>query len=515
MTVTNIYAPVRTAGNGSKTSFSFSFKAQDANSLVVNLVSAAGVKALQTITTHYTVTIDTVNEGGTIEMVTAPAISVAEDLLIEQSVAVTQPTDFPAVGNISKEQLENEFDRRAHIEQEINEKLDRVILNPVETDTGASFNYDLPTPVANRALIYNATADALITSDADFTDLNSAAAGAAASAAAAAADLVLTNADVVLTNADVVLTNADVVTTTADAAAAAASASAAQASVQGLDVEAISTPDDTVKVLAGFFRATDGLTYINVAETVTGTFASASSGTVTRYYLVTVNKTTGAIATSQFNEVTSAGSDPYDDTPQPTAGTFALASVAVDETGTPAIINSEITDLRNRFFTALEADEIAFDNTGTALAATEIQAAVVELDERVTMGTFQYAANGSPTTTVAHGLGKTPRSMQFIMADETSVFNDVGSQSNIFKLYSGSPAGGGNWEGTCTIWATNGQMRCTQGGILWNFALDGDLVNTRYANSLSVDATNFSFGMTTSGTMSDTSSITVKWIAKS
>ena len=186
MTVTNPYEPTRTAGNGVKVAFDFDWKAQDTASLVVNVVDALNDKTLQVLGVDYTAVLNTVSEGGTVTMTVAPPLG--EDVLIEQSTAIQQPTAFPAVGLITKEQLENEFDRRAHIENQINTKIETKFGFPVEIDTGFSpdFDYDVEAPIAGRALIYDPTARKIINSSSDFTDLDSAVAGAEAAEAAAA-----------------------------------------------------------------------------------------------------------------------------------------------------------------------------------------------------------------------------------------------------------------------------------------------------------------------------------------
>ena len=73
MTVSSVYTPVRLDGNGSVVAFAFGFKINDASELKVYLVDdATNTKVLQTITTDYTLVINTTTEGGTVTFVTAP-----------------------------------------------------------------------------------------------------------------------------------------------------------------------------------------------------------------------------------------------------------------------------------------------------------------------------------------------------------------------------------------------------------------------------------------------------------
>ena len=74
MTVTNKTNTVEEAGNGSKVAFTFDFKTPAAGDLEVYEVDGTTLVAtLLTITTHYTVALNTVTEGGTVTYVTAPA----------------------------------------------------------------------------------------------------------------------------------------------------------------------------------------------------------------------------------------------------------------------------------------------------------------------------------------------------------------------------------------------------------------------------------------------------------
>lgn len=76
MTVSTAYAPLNYTGNGSTTVFSVTWPFFT-GSLIVTLVSAAGVETVKTISTHYTVSGGTTADGlpatGSVTMLTAPA----------------------------------------------------------------------------------------------------------------------------------------------------------------------------------------------------------------------------------------------------------------------------------------------------------------------------------------------------------------------------------------------------------------------------------------------------------
>lgn len=220
MTVIDTTRKVKTVGTGSQTAFTFTFPVLDEGDLEINVITTStGVKVLQVITTDYTVSLNTITEGGTVTMIVAPAST--EDLLIVRNVDVTQPTDIPNRGSVQESQLEDAYDRAIMITGQLQEQLDRAALQDI-ADTGS--NFTLPSPEADKLLGWNSAAD-------DFENVVNNAVATAADVVTTNADVVLTNADVVTTNADVVLTNADVVLTNADVVSAAASLAAIRPSM--------------------------------------------------------------------------------------------------------------------------------------------------------------------------------------------------------------------------------------------------------------------------------------------
>lgn len=101
------------AGNGAATAFPFTFKVFEAADIVVLLTNDAGAEITQTLTTHYTVSLNADQEtspGGTVTMVTAPAsgrlLTITSDILQLQAVALTNMGGFyPAVINGALDRL--------------------------------------------------------------------------------------------------------------------------------------------------------------------------------------------------------------------------------------------------------------------------------------------------------------------------------------------------------------------------------------------------------------------------
>jgi hypothetical protein len=98
------------AGNGSTTSFSYTFRCYtDAEIKVILVVDSTGAGTTKTLTTHYSVSKDSDYDGGTVTMVTAPASG--ETLWLIANPSHTQSTDLVASGSFNAETLEARLDR--------------------------------------------------------------------------------------------------------------------------------------------------------------------------------------------------------------------------------------------------------------------------------------------------------------------------------------------------------------------------------------------------------------------
>lgn len=220
MTIQNTTRKVRSDGNGSVTAFSFPFKIFSASELEVYKVNkTTQVATLQTLTTHYTVSINTITEGGTVTFVTAPTSN--EEAFIRRVLARTQLTDIPNVGSLRETQLENQFDREVMILQELEEELSRTVKLPT---TSALDSIEFPEPEADKVLAWNDTEDGLE----NVTNPATAATEAAASAAAAASSASAASSSATSAASSASAASSSASSASASAAAAAASAASAE-----------------------------------------------------------------------------------------------------------------------------------------------------------------------------------------------------------------------------------------------------------------------------------------------
>ena len=211
------------AMNGIATNFAFTFRA------LVAFPEAIKATILDTTTDietnlikddpgadGYTVSIDADGIGGSIDVIDSRSadytITIYREYDLEQLANYADYNSFPA------ETVENSYDLRCMVEQQLNEILTRTLAYPL---TAVGLSTVLPLPDAGKALLWNATADALENSTDDFndivTDATAQAAAAAASAlassnsaAASAASAVLSADQVALAAAQVALAATEV-----------------------------------------------------------------------------------------------------------------------------------------------------------------------------------------------------------------------------------------------------------------------------------------------------------------
>jgi hypothetical protein len=146
MTVSSTTTKVSYAGNGATTVFAYTFKIFAAADLEVVLRSAAGVEAVQTITTHYTVSGAGADAGGNVTFVTAPASGVT--VIIRRALALTQGTDYVENDPFPANSHEDALDRLTFITQQMQEELDRSIKASV---TNTISTVEFSTSAADRA----------------------------------------------------------------------------------------------------------------------------------------------------------------------------------------------------------------------------------------------------------------------------------------------------------------------------------------------------------------------------
>lgn len=166
MTVLTTNNKVRQEGDGTSTGFPFTFKVfSDEDIRVISIADADGAETVVD-SADYSVSLNTDGEGGTVTFNTAPAADV--DILLKRELDVTQEINIPRSSNIPEQSLENGYDKAIMLIQDIFERLSRAILL---TEGTTLENLQIPSPVANKALKWDATGAFLENSTNDFDDL--------------------------------------------------------------------------------------------------------------------------------------------------------------------------------------------------------------------------------------------------------------------------------------------------------------------------------------------------------
>lgn len=155
MTVSSSTNKVSYSGNGSLTTFAYTFKIFDEDDLTVILRAADGTETTQTITTHYTVTGVGVASGGNVVFGSAPASGVTVVIIREQPL--TQGLDLVPNDPFPAQSLEEALDKVVFMTQKHEEELSRAIkASRTNTLTGSEFTISA-TDRANKLFSFDSS----------------------------------------------------------------------------------------------------------------------------------------------------------------------------------------------------------------------------------------------------------------------------------------------------------------------------------------------------------------------
>ena len=152
-------------GNGSTTTFAYSFKIFADSDLVVIIRSSTGTETTKTLTTHYTVTGAGSASGGTVVFTTGNVPASGETVVIRRNVPQTQVIDYIANDPFPAETHEEGLDRNTMIAQQVSEATDRSIkLSRTNTMTSTEFTVGA-TDRSNKILAFDSSGELSVTQE--------------------------------------------------------------------------------------------------------------------------------------------------------------------------------------------------------------------------------------------------------------------------------------------------------------------------------------------------------------
>lgn len=148
MTISSTVSRVSYSGNGVTTVFSFPYLFLVEADLIVVLRDALGVETTKTLTTHYTTSGAGVQSGGSVTMLTAPAVG--ETLVIYRNPSLTQDLDLVDGDPLPVEPVEKRLDKLTMFSQRLADQISRSLVQK-ETDSAVDLSIPL---LADRVSMY-------------------------------------------------------------------------------------------------------------------------------------------------------------------------------------------------------------------------------------------------------------------------------------------------------------------------------------------------------------------------
>lgn len=165
MTVSSTTVKNSYSGNGSTTSFNYTFKIFANSDLQVIIRSSTGTETTKTITTHYTVSGAGNTNGGSVTFTSGNIPANGETVVLRRNVPQTQAIDYIANDPFPAETHEEGLDRATMTTQQVQEELDRSIkLSRTNTMTSTEFAVGA-TDRASKVLGFDANGELAVTQE--------------------------------------------------------------------------------------------------------------------------------------------------------------------------------------------------------------------------------------------------------------------------------------------------------------------------------------------------------------
>ena len=398
MTISSTTVKNSYSGDGSTTSFNYTFKIFADSDLQVIIRSAAGTETVKTITTHYTVSGAGNANGGSITFTAGNIPTATETVVLRRAVPQTQAIDYIANDPFPAESHEEGLDRATMTTQQIQEELDRAIkLSRTNTMTSTEFTVG-STERANKILAFDSSGEISVTqelgtyqgTDATTTTeayvvrdiIKSTTAAQLNNVYICVADSVVGD---LLTDTDHFELLVDAVSAATSATSAASSASAAATSATNAATSASSAATSASNASTSESNASTSETNAATSATNAATSATSASTSATSATASATTATTKAseastsatnAATSETNAATSATNASTSETNAATSATTATtkaseASTSATNAATSATAASTAQTAAEAAQTAAELAADNFDDTYLGAKASD------------------------------------------------------------------------------------------------------------------------------------------------
>ena len=159
-TVRNSYS-----GDGSTTTFTYTFKIFQDSDIQVIIRAANGTETIKTITTHYTVTGAGVSSGGTVVFTSGNIPTSTQTVVLRRNIPQTQAIDYIANDPFPAESHEEGLDRATMAIQQIQEEVTRSLkLSKTNTMTSTEFTVGAADR-ANKILAFDSSGEISVTQE--------------------------------------------------------------------------------------------------------------------------------------------------------------------------------------------------------------------------------------------------------------------------------------------------------------------------------------------------------------
>ena len=165
MTISSTTVKNSYSGDGSTTTFAYTFKIFQDSDIQVIIRSSDGTETIKTITTHYTVTGAGVASGGSVIFTSGNIPTSTQTVVLRRNIPQTQSIDYIANDPFPAESHEEGLDRATMAIQQLQEEVTRSIkLSKTNTMTSTEFTVGA-TSRANKILAFDSSGELSVTQE--------------------------------------------------------------------------------------------------------------------------------------------------------------------------------------------------------------------------------------------------------------------------------------------------------------------------------------------------------------